>query len=122
MHDRLALELMLLVSIAWAVLGLYIFWRILKMATVKFTVNLTINGAPLLVVSDPLALSGTAGQSLSALLANNVSGGVPPEKFSVTNGSLPAGVSLNPDTGELSGTPTAAGTTTFEVSVSDSGA
>lgn len=92
------------------------------MATVKFTVNLTINGAPLLVVSDPLALSGTAGQSLSALLANNVSGGVPPEKFSVTNGSLPAGVSLNPDTGELSGTPTAAGTTTFEVSVSDSGA
>ena len=37
--------------------------------------------------------------------------------WSITAGALPAGVTLNPATGELSGTPTAAGTSTFTVQI-----
>ena len=48
-------------------------------------------------------------------------GGVAPYTFSVTNGALPAGLTLNPTTGEISGTPTVVNTTppTFTVTVSD---
>jgi alpha-tubulin suppressor-like RCC1 family protein len=41
--------------------------------------------------------------------------GVPAPTFAVTAGELPAGLALNPVTGALSGTPTAAGTSTFTV-------
>ena len=39
--------------------------------------------------------------------------------WEVTQGSLPTGLSLNENTGEISGTPTAAGTSTFTVQVSE---
>ena len=39
--------------------------------------------------------------------------------FSLESGSLPAGLSLNTDTGEISGTPTATGTETFTIGVTD---
>ncbi|MBJ6749134.1 S8 family serine peptidase [Geomonas anaerohicana] len=45
--------------------------------------------------------------------------GVAPFTWSVTAGTLPQGLSLDPVTGELSGTPTASGTFTFTVRVSD---
>lgn len=41
--------------------------------------------------------------------------------FSISAGSLPAGLSLNPATGLISGTPTSGGTSNFTVSVIDSG-
>jgi len=47
------------------------------------------------------------------------SGGVGPYAWAVSSGSLPAGVTLNPSTGALSGSPTAAGTSTFTVRVTD---
>lgn len=47
-------------------------------------------------------------------------GGLPPYAFSVTAGTPPAGLSLNPQTGILSGTPTQAGTSTFTVRVASS--
>jgi len=47
------------------------------------------------------------------------SGGQPPYTWSVTDGTLPAGVTLNAAVGELSGTPTAAGTSQFKVTVKD---
>src|ERR1019366_4349861 len=53
----------------------------------------------------------------SALVAT---GGVPPYTFSITSGSLPTGLTLNPSTGAITGTPTAAGTFTFTAQVVDS--
>ena len=46
------------------------------------------------------------------------SGGTSPLTWSVTSGSPPAGISLSPD-GNLSGTPTATGTSSFTVKVTD---
>src|SRR4051812_6204761 len=52
--------------------------------------------------------------------AITVSGGTAPYKFSVASGQLPTGVSLGDKTGNFSGTPSAAGSFNFSVSVSDS--
>ena len=50
-------------------------------------------------------------------------GGVPPyTSWQVASGSLPAGLTLNPSTGVISGTPTSSGTSTFTVTVTDSAA
>src|SRR6185503_14925313 len=47
-------------------------------------------------------------------------GGVTPYSWSITAGSLPAGLSISPSTGVISGTPTAQGTSNFTVQVKDS--
>ncbi len=69
-----------------------------------------------------LKLSGTlpgglVHQSYNAVLA--VSGGKSPYYFSVKTGTLPPGLSLNPSTGTLSGTPTTGGDFSFEVIATD---
>ena len=48
-----------------------------------------------------------------------VTGGVEPFTFALTDGSLPPGLELDPDTGEISGTPTLAGTYPYTVTVTD---
>ncbi|MDP1681402.1 MAG: Ig-like domain-containing protein [Burkholderiales bacterium] len=71
----------------------------------------------------PLALStttlpaGTVGSSYNQTLA--ATGGTPPYTWSITSGSLPAGLNLNGTTGVISGTPTTVGTSNFTVRVSD---
>jgi streptogramin lyase len=62
-----------------------------------------------------LGRSGTYYQS-DALTA---SGGLAPYSWRIVSGSLPAGLSLNPD-GVISGTPTEEGTSDFAVEVTDS--
>jgi putative Ig domain-containing protein len=62
--------------------------------------------------------AGMTNQAYNAVLA--VSGGIAPYQFAIKSGSLPAGMSLNPATGSVSGTPTVAGTYIFEVGVTDS--
>ena len=47
-------------------------------------------------------------------------GGIPPLTWSVTSGSLPTGLTLNPATGVVSGVPTATGTFSFSLTVTDS--
>ena len=55
---------------------------------------------------------GTVGTAYSQTLAAD---GSAPIAWSVAGGALPEGLSLNESTGEISGTPTAAGTYTFEI-------
>jgi len=69
-----------------------------------------------------LVLSGqfptaSANQAYNTVLT--VSGGTAPYQFSIKNGSLPAGISLNASTGSVSGTPTTAGSYVFKVEVVD---
>jgi uncharacterized repeat protein (TIGR01451 family) len=47
-------------------------------------------------------------------------GGIQPYTWSITAGALPPGLSLNPATGAITGTPTAAGPFSFDVTVTDS--
>jgi uncharacterized repeat protein (TIGR01451 family) len=65
--------------------------------------------------------NGTVGVLFSQTLTG--SGGTAPFSFSVTAGALPAGVTLTPagTLGLLSGTPTAPGTSTFTIRVTDAG-
>ena len=86
-------------------------------ATVSATFSLSVEAAPPQVTTTTLP-GGTTGQAYSASLA--ASGGVTPYTWSITSGSLPAGLSLDPATGAISGTPTDAGTSTFTVAVTDS--
>jgi hypothetical protein len=62
--------------------------------------------------------SGTAGVMYGVTLA--ATGGVSPYTWSVSVGSLPAGLALTPSTGAISGTPSASGTLSFTVQVTDS--
>jgi hypothetical protein len=80
------------------------------------TLAITVNTAPLMINTASLP-AATADVSYSAKLA--VAGGIKPYTWSVTNGALPAGLSLNPATGVISGKPTAPGTAIFRVNVSD---
>jgi hypothetical protein len=61
--------------------------------------------------------AGIAGSSYSGSVT--ASGGTSPYKFAVTSGQMPDGVSLNSSTGTVAGTPTATGSFTFGVTVSD---
>ncbi len=72
---------------------------------------------PLLITTSSLP-AGTVNIPYSATLS--VTGGVPPYTWSVAQGRLPNGLTLNASSGAISGTPTAAGTFNFTVQVSDS--
>ena len=69
------------------------------------TLQLTIATATLRITSTSLP-SGQVGVAYTATLA--ASGGTTPYTWSLTAGSLPAGLALNAATGAISGTPTAA--------------
>nr|WP_243845504.1 ice-binding family protein [Microbacterium halimionae] len=59
---------------------------------------------------------GTVGGPYSHTITSS---GTPDASYSVTSGQLPAGLVLNEVTGEISGTPTASGSTTFTVTASN---
>jgi hypothetical protein len=85
-------------------------------ATASANLSITVTVSPLTVATAALP-AATADVSYSAKLA--VSGGIAPYTWSVTQGSLPAGLKLDPSTGAISGKPTAPGTASFTVTVGD---
>lgn len=82
------------------------------------TVTITVT-APTLAITpaSPGLADATQGNAYSASLA--VSGGTAPYSYSVSSGSLPAGLTLDTGTGVISGTPSALATSTFTITVSD---
>ncbi len=72
---------------------------------------------PALAITTSSLPSGTSGSSYSNLL--RASGGTTPYAWSITSGSLPAGLTLGSSTGLISGKPTATGTSNFTVKVTD---
>ena len=73
--------------------------------------------SPLTITTAATLANGSVGALYRQTLA--VSGGVPPYAWSLTGGALPTGLSINPGTGELSGTPSQAGTFPITVQVRD---
>ena len=101
--------------------------------TFSFTATVTDAGNPaqtksanlsMVVATAALAITttslsgGTANVSFSSGL--NATGGTPPYTWSITSGTLPAGLSLAPATGTISGTPTASGSSNLTFKVADS--
>jgi len=77
--------------------------------------SLTVGATPSITTTS--LPSGTQNAAFTATLA--ASGGTTPYSWSIISGSLPAGLTLAPSTGTISGTPTATGTASFTVQVTD---
>jgi hypothetical protein len=79
--------------------------------------------ASVLVTPIPLSLSGnftSAQVGFTYSVPLTVGGGTAPYTFSISSGQLPAGLTLAASTGTVSGSPTATGTSSFSVNVTDS--
>jgi hypothetical protein len=92
--------------------------------SLSMTINSTDSDISILTSALPNAVVGrpltrqVCGLSFSGQI--QATGGKPPYNWSVSNGSLPTGLSLNSSTGEITGNPSSAGSQTFTVRVRDS--
>ena len=80
------------------------------------TVTLSIS-APTISLSPSSLGNGTVNSAYSSSLS--ATGGTAPYSYSITSGSLPAGLSLNTSTGLLSGTPSASGSANLTITATD---
>jgi len=83
------------------------------------TVTLSIPASLSITTAAGVLPSGILGTAYSTTLAG--AGGISPYTWSITQGTLPAGLALSSTTGALTGTPAAAGSTSFTVKLTDSG-
>jgi len=80
----------------------------------------SISMAPPTITLPGAALAGgTLGQAYSASITP-ATGGTAPRTYAVTAGALPGGLTVNPSTGEVTGTPSALGTFNFSITATDS--
>jgi hypothetical protein len=88
--------------------------------TVQRSLTLTINPtSAVLSITTTSLPDGNVGQAYNQPL--HATGGTGALTWSIDVGTLPQDLSLNPTTGVISGTPTAAGTSSFTVRVADTG-
>ncbi len=100
--------------------------------TMSFTLNVTDNGANTASQNYSLTINPSVSITTTSPLPSGIvnvpgysqtigaTGGIGPYTFSVASGSLPTGLNLNSSTGRISGTPTAAGSYSFSIEVTDS--
>ncbi len=86
-------------------------------ATAIRPMTLSVAAGGLLAVATPALPATTAGLAYSQSL--QASGGTPPYTWRLVAGDLPAGVSLDPATGVVSGSPSGSGTAAFTVRLED---
>lgn len=96
-------------AVTWTTLGSFsASWSGPGQTTCGFTVpHITCDSPP----------AGTVGTAYTHTFP--VTSGTAPYTFSITAGSLPTGLTLNTSTGVVSGTPSAPGTSTFTIQVTD---
>jgi hypothetical protein len=82
------------------------------------SVTLTVAAEPTLTVSTDPPVHGAVGDFYTTGIG--YSGGVGPYTWAVTSGSLPAGLTLDPTSGMVVGTPTTAGASKVTIQVTDS--
>jgi hypothetical protein len=87
-------------------------------ATKQFSINIS-TVAPALSITTASLSAGQVGAVYNQTV--NATGGTTPYAWSVSSGTLPTGLSINPSTGVISGTPSVEGTSTFTVQVTDNG-
>lgn len=79
--------------------------------------SMTVAAAAAPTIPTTSLASGKVGSAYAQQVL--ASGGISPYSFSITSGTLPAGLTLTASTGAISGTPTTAGSSTVTVQVSD---
>ena len=89
-----------------------------KGSVTSTTATLTVTPASTVTITTTSLPNGTVQTAYSATL--QATGGTSPYTWSVTSGSLPAGLNLASASGTISGTPTTAGTSSFTIQVADS--
>ncbi|HHQ4756325.1 TPA: putative Ig domain-containing protein, partial [Aeromonas hydrophila] len=80
------------------------------------TVSITVS-TPSITLNPGTLSNGSVGTAYSQTIT--ATGGSAPYTYAITNGSLPAGLSLNTSSGVISGTPSASGTFNLTVTVTD---
>ena len=85
-------------------------------ASANVAINVSDVGAP--AISGSATLGGVKGAAFNYQL--NATGGVPPYTWSLASGSLPPGLTLEPGTGLVSGSPASAGSYSMTVQATDS--
>jgi hypothetical protein len=87
------------------------------------SVNFTTTACKITISTPAISLTCAASAASEGVAYSSTvgaTGGTAPYTFSVASGSLPQGLTLNPSTGAITGTPTTAGTYSYTVKVTDS--